>query len=385
MITDGPPNPALGRLTCERSNAMSNRARMYALLVGLALTSNACQPSAVPEATGLPAQTHTPTASSTNTPRSTTAPTLTPTSIPTPVVSILIHDKPGPLYEKVFDVPVDEQGITYMDIDVPEGERTGPAALVVASDGSFYVADTVGGRVLHYSSKGDRLSIITPSEQVVGIADLAVIDSDVVVLDIAAVVPRVLRCSPDGKVEVSYDLPEGLRPENGLSGMAVGENGEVLIELEFGATLYQLTDPAGIYTPKRLEGRVHRGRLYKVVFPYLIADDSKIEFKFSSNFGGLYFLGTQADGSFYVVQEDVVNVSPVEVDQTVHYFNAEGRRLGMARVPLAERFIPVTHGLAVGPEGIVYAMITRRDHVEIVSLNFFEHLEPLIPSSTATP
>jgi len=132
MITDGPPNPALGRLTCERSNAMSNRARMYALLVGLALTSNACQPSAVPEATGLPAQTHTPTASSTNTPRSTTAPTLTPTSIPTPVVSILIHDKPGPLYEKVFDVPVDEQGITYMDIDVPEGERTGPAALVVA-------------------------------------------------------------------------------------------------------------------------------------------------------------------------------------------------------------------------------------------------------------
>jgi hypothetical protein len=131
------------------------------------------------------------------------------------------------LYEKVFDVPVEEHGITYMGIDVPEMEPTGPAAFVVASDGSFYIADTVGGRVLHYSPKGDRLSIITPSEQVVGIADLAVIDSDVVVLDVAAMVPRVLRCSPDGKVVVSYDLPEGLRPENGLSGIAVGDNGEV--------------------------------------------------------------------------------------------------------------------------------------------------------------
>jgi hypothetical protein len=94
------------------------------------------------------------------------------------------------LYEKVFDVPVEEHGITYMGIDVPEMEPTGPAAFVVASDGSFYIADTVGGRVLHYSPKGDRLSIITPSEQVVGIADLAVIDSDVVVLDVAAMVPR---------------------------------------------------------------------------------------------------------------------------------------------------------------------------------------------------
>ena len=80
-----------------------------------------------------------------------------------------------------------------------------------------------------------------------------------------------------------------------------------------------------------------------------------------------------------------MNESPIEVDQTVHYFDAEGRRLGMARAPLAEQFIYVAHGLAVGPDGMVYAMITRRDHVEIVSLNFFEHLESLNPSSTATP
>ena len=329
----------------------------------------------------------TPTASSTNSPRSTTVSTLTPTGIPTPVVSILIHDKSGPLYEMVFDVPVEEHGITYMGVDVPERERTGPQAFVVASDGSFYIADTVGGRVLHYNSTGDRLGIIKPCDWVVGIADVAVIDFDVVFLDIATMVPRVLRCSPDGKVVFSYDLPEGLRPENGLTGIAVGDNGEVLIELESGASLYQLTDTEGLYAPRRLEGRVQRGRLYQVASPYLIAGDARIEFKFSFGFGGLlYLLGTQADGSFYVVQEDVINMSPVEVDQTVHYFNAEGRRLGMARAPLAEQFIPaVTHSLAVGPDGMVYAMITRRDHVEIVSLNFFEHLEPLLPSSTATP
>ena len=57
----------------------------------------------------------------------------------------------------------------------------------------------------------------------------------------------------------------------------------------------------------------------------------------------------------------------------------------MARAPLAEQFIHVAHRIAVGPDGMVYAMMTRRDHVEIVSLNFFEHLEPLIPASTATP
>ena len=119
-------------------------------------------------------------------------------------------------------------------------------------------------------------------------------------------------------------------------------------------------------------------------FPYVIANDMKIEMQFTQGLGSLYLLGVNPDSSFYVVREDVVSDSPIQVAQTVHYFNAEGKQLGVARVPIAEQYLYVPHNLAVGPDGTVYALVTRPDSVDVVCLNFFKQLEPLLPTFIET-
>jgi hypothetical protein len=43
----------------------------------------------------------------------------------------------------------------------------------------------------------------------------------------------------------SYELPEGLRLEDGLSGIALGDKGEVVVEREGGAFVHQLVDAEG--------------------------------------------------------------------------------------------------------------------------------------------
>jgi len=57
-----------------------------------------------------------------------------------------------------------------------------------------------------------------------------------------------------------------------------------------------------------------------------------------------------------------------------------GELLGVARVPLAERYTYVQNGLAVGPDGCVYALLTHPERVEVVRLGFSTQLEPILPT-----
>ena len=57
--------------------------------------------------------------------------------------------------------------------------------------------------------------------------------------------PDVLRFAADGTYQASYDLPEGLLPEDGLTGIALVEDGALLAEMEGGRRLYQLINAAG--------------------------------------------------------------------------------------------------------------------------------------------
>ena len=162
-------------------------------------------------------------------------------------------------HEIVFIIPVGKDGVQY------EGERPdmltwGPTAFAIAPDGSFWIADTVGNRLLHYSAKGKALNTINLNDhQVVGVGDLEITASNILVLDIAAVIPRVLRMSPDGELLASYDVPKDLGLENGLSGIAAGDHGEVLIEREGGAFVSQLVDAEGTIAPVALDSYSHRG------------------------------------------------------------------------------------------------------------------------------
>ena len=78
--------------------------------------------------------------------------------VPRSVIQVSTQDTNA--YELVFTIPVGEDGIHYEGEGVPEMLTWGPTAFTVAPDGSFWIADTVGNRLLHYSSKGEFLSAI---------------------------------------------------------------------------------------------------------------------------------------------------------------------------------------------------------------------------------
>jgi hypothetical protein len=270
----------------------------------------------------------------------------------TPAISV--KDEPGPPYEVIFSVPVGGKGVHYEGVGVPETLPWGPAAFTVAPDGTFWIADSVKSRLLHYSREGQDLGAIGLAGLVVGIGDVAASSSEVLALDIAAQVPKILRLSQSGDVVANYELPVGLRLENGLTGIALGQTGEILVELEGGGRIFQLIDAQGEYRPAQMQGYAYGG--------------------------GPTFLGANADGSFYVIGEQVISSAPIQVDQTVLYLDAAGEQVGIARAPLAEQLVYVAHGLAIGPDGAVYALVTRLESVDIVRLNFYKQLEPLQPN-----
>jgi len=297
----------------------------------------------------------------------------------------------GRMGEVVFTIPAGPEGVQYEGGDAPETLRWGPAAFTVAPDGSFWVADTVGNRLLHYSPQGDLLGRIgLEPYQVVGVGDLEATASDVFVLDVAATTPRMLRLALDGSLLAGYELPENLSLAGGLSGIALGDQGEVWIEREGGALVSQLVDTKGRVTGVELAGYLRGGRLYSARPADLTAGDSRqgtviagsvrIQVKVSNVLAGLRFLGVSPDGSFYVITEEMVSYPAIQVDQVVRHYGASGKLLGLARVALAEQYTHVAQNLAIGPDGAVYALITRPDHLEVQRLGFSAKLRPILPS-----
>ncbi len=302
-----------------------------------------------------------------------------------------VRAQDGNTHEIVFTIPVGKEGVQYEGGNVPEMLTWGPKAFTVAPDGSFWIADTVGNRLLHYNPKGDLLDVIYLDGQVVGAGDLEVTTSDILVLSQAAMPAKVVRLALDGTVLASYELPKGLRLEDGLSGIALGDQGEVLVEREGGAYVAQIVDTRGKVPLAPLDGYVHEGRLYTArpadmtagdpTRGYITAGDTRIEVAVTNSLGGLRLLGVNPDGSFYVSVEEVVVSGTIQVDQTVRHYDVAGDLLGLARVPLAEQYTYVEHGLAVGPDGAVYALITRPDHVEVQRLTFSKELESILPAA----
>ncbi|MBI5034622.1 MAG: hypothetical protein HZB51_29220 [Chloroflexi bacterium] len=296
--------------------------------------------------------------------------------------------------ELVFIIPVGPNGVQYHG-GRPEMLTWGPTAFAIAPDGSFWIADTVGNRLLHYSSQGKALNTINLKDhQVVGIGDLKITASNILVLDIAAIIPRVLRLSPDGKLLASYQVPKEWGIANGLSGFAVGDQGQVLIEREGGAFVSQLADANGKVAPVALDRYTQHGRQYKAspadltaanaTRGHIIVNDKHIEVNVTHSLGGLRLLGVNADDDFFAVVDEVaIADSGVQVDQTVRHYNAAGELQGLARVPLAEQYTHVAHGLAVSPDGGVYALVTRPDRVEVQRLRFSRELKPILPAASA--
>lgn len=293
---------------------------------------------------------------------------------PAPVLATACVNEEG----VVFTVPVGPDGVQY------GAEQTGPMALTVAGDGTFWIADTQGNRLLHYDPQGIQLKRIDLNGYGVhGAADVEPVGSDIMALCCG----RVLRLTAGGDLLAVYDIPDGLGPEGGLTGLAVGDHGEILLEFEMGAEVAQLVDAQGVLEPVPLSGYTREGKLHKARQSgsctsqgMIVAGSARIEVTVPNILAGLRILGFAPTGNFYAVVDQMVSTPAVRVDQTVRLYGPGGELLGLARGPVAERYTYVQNGLAVGPDGCIYALLTHPERVNVVRLGFSTELEPILPT-----
>lgn len=290
--------------------------------------------------------------------------------------------------KSLFTIPVDEDGVHYK-----KGETDiawGPSAFTIAQDGSFWIADTIGNFLLHYDNTGNMLNKINLDElddPVVGVGDLEVMPSGIFILDIAAAIPKIIHLSFNGSVITSYEIPQNLGLENGLSGIAIGENGELLIELENGAQVYQLVDQNGDISQVLLNGYTHNGRLYSVPksndskSKFITVGNTTVKVEFTNKLGGLHLNKVNSDGSFYITMEEVVSDPEIQVDQTIRYYSDAGKLLSQTRVPIKKDCTYIAHNIAIGPDKAVYTMTTRSDGVKIQRLRFSKSIKPILPTT----
>ncbi|HZI05149.1 MAG TPA: hypothetical protein VEZ71_14055 [Archangium sp.] len=287
--------------------------------------------------------------------------------------------------EVVCRIPVGAAGISYADEGVAEQKAWGPAALAVAPDGSFWVADTAARRLLHYSSTCAQLEVIQ-LRNVSGITDLAVTGSSIYAFDASAAVPTVLHLSLSGAEYARHPV------DADITGIALSENGEVLVERQFGASYQQLLDRDGRVSTASLPGLMVGGTVYnarpadmtraEAHTGTLSIGGQTVEVSVPNDLGGLRVLGVTRDGNAVVKLEEVALVNDFRVDQTVRVYGQDGTMLGQARVPLAERYTYVQNGLSLNAEGEVFSLVTYRDRSEIQKLGFERELPAVLPVVT---
>jgi hypothetical protein len=237
--------------------------------------------------------------------------------------------------------------------------------------------------VLQYSPSGQFLDSIDMPPSVVGIGDLDVRGDELFVLDAASGVPKVLRIETrTGSITESYDVPKEYSLASGLSGIATGDAGEILLELSGGATLVQLVDARGQSAVRDENGyRAAEHSLRVSGFEASIGQGSmqvSVEVPHAADRGGAVVLSTNAEGFYLVVEEAALVKGTFVVDQLVRRFSWEGEPIEVGRAPLEERLFFVPHGVAVGPDGGVVALVPRLDRLDVVELSLATNIEPIL-------
>jgi len=303
--------------------------------------------------------------------------------VPTPAAG---QEQSSPTkYDTIFTVPTGEKGVTYT-VKREEELQWGPSALAAAPDGSLWIANRMGKNLLQFSRDGDLMNTIDLKGMVVGAGDLRVTADAIFVLDEAAHEPAVVQLSHRGAELARYAIPEELRA--GMSGLAFGENGELLLEHE-GALSHQLLDARGQLSLQSLPGRTINGQ------PLIInkADwstnrsrttvslgDTLIEIAVANDLGAVRLLDVAPDRSFFLSVEELSVADALHVDLTIRHYNADGKLLGIARFPLSDLSVEIAHPLTVAADGEVYGLITRLDHVELVRMSFSATLPTVLPA-----
>ena len=273
-------------------------------------------------------------------------------------------------YEAVLSIPVGSGGIDYRDPGLDDFLPTGPTAMTIGIDGTIYLADPVGGRILGFDPADGSPTEIDLAALAIG--PIFALDADATGLlalevDVRPAPPVYRAHRITGSTFTSWPLGEGLRLEDGLSGARLDDNGGIIVELEGGLRLFSV----GLDGSTPIDAIIAAGRTFAVEDRIITVDDAEIQPPATGDLGGVRLLAARPDGSWYVVQDDVVATSPIEVEQWVRYYDPDDRLIASARVPIEERYYVPEQSLAVGPDGEVYHLLPRRNSIDVVQLGFF--------------
>lgn len=320
-------------------------------------------------------------------PTNTSQPSITPHS----TIEPSINNNPGDLYETVFSILVGQGGlIQYRGGNIPDMEITGPNAIAVLPDDSFLIADLIANRLLHIAKTGVLLNIIALHDLgIVNVTDMRVSGNEIYLLEVSLEFSppryRVNRISLDGTLLAYYDIPNGFHIENGLTGIAIDCEGDINLEMNGGGYVYRLRNIQNKSKPADLtNGLFCNDKWYRVnnpgpqKSPNIIAGEIEYKTQFTTGFGSLSVLGVFQDGSLYIKREDVVSDKVIKVDQTVHFISGDLTTQGVARVPLSEYYYPIMRNVAINPRGEVYALLPRQNSLDIIHLNFYKNIAPLL-------
>jgi len=316
----------------------------------------------------------------------------------------MVNQQMGDFYETIFSISVGP-GNPIRYLGGGDTEIVGPNAIAVLPDGSFMIADPLSNCLFHYNQAGKLVNTIELEKLgIKTVRDLRAKDNELFLLETGTgPIPQrywVRHLSIDGTLigsdEIPINFPLGPKPEFGepltlkigLTGIAIDCDGDIVLEIEGGYKLYRLVDVQNNSSPDNIpNGYLCNGKLYQAIgavkpLSKFKAGDITYVTQLTTGFGGLIALGVYPYGGFYLVRDDVVNSQVIQVDKTVHFVGSDGIVEGMARVPLSEFYYPVGRSMAIDPKGEVFVMLPRPASIDIIRLNFYAQLEPLIPGAT---
>jgi hypothetical protein len=262
------------------------------------------------------------------------------------------------------------------------------------------IADPVSEHVLHFDPEGRLLDSIDTKNLGIGhVADMRLKGNELFLLEMSYEKYRVHRLTLEGALIAIESIPhrfpigDGYTLEFSLTGIAVDCEGNILLEVMDSSILYRLADVQSQADPSKVSsGYSCNGKRYWVInhtytpgsnqSPRVIAGDIIYETRLTGGLGSFWFLDIFQDGSFYLKRNDGVSSRSFELDQTIHYVDSDGTVQGVARVPLSEFYYYVMRSMAISHKGEVFVLLPRPEVVDIVRLNFYKQLEPLIPGAT---
>lgn len=286
----------------------------------------------------------------------------------------------------LFSLRVGEQ-IAYAG-QIEEQAEWGPAGLAVSEDGTIWIADGARHRLVGFDRAGAETGVIDLDEDLVGIGGIATHGQSLVVLDIAAIEPAVLVVDAvTGDVARTITLPRAASLERGLSGVSVGDDGLVCAELEGGLRHVEVARISSV-TARGLaveetsasvrfaqstelgDVRVHGADEFATGGgARLDIGGRSVSIETENLTGTVRAIGS--DDSALYVSVDEVSQHPdgsLVVDATVRAYDADGRQVGIVRVPPVEVPAGPYVQIAATPDGAIIALVPRERTVDVVEL-----------------